>query len=176
MEDDCPQGGDDVRLSVLRTLGTFNCRSVLCVLCSNALTVYDRYPLIDGTFFLSPVQHVKDAISMKYDSRFLYLHVLCIRCMQTRFACERCGKSDWFMGESLIIGTLYTYDVLSISLCCPPACRCCMHTLPLTDSQQRSVEKGNYSLLMEQVTCSACGSQDYHRIRRIDMIKINEVQ
>lgn len=73
MEDDCPQGGDDTRLSVLRALGTHNCRTVPCVLCERNLVVYDRYPLIDGTFFLSPVQHSKTAVSMKFESKQVFI-------------------------------------------------------------------------------------------------------
>ncbi|VDO41495.1 unnamed protein product [Onchocerca flexuosa] len=121
MEDDCPQGGDDTRLSVLRALGTHNCRTVPCVLCERNLVVYDRYPLIDGTFFLSPVQHSKTAVSMKTG----YLHAICIACMHTEWKCHGCGKSGWFLGSALIVGTLYTYDILSSTTCCIPVCKHC---------------------------------------------------
>ncbi|VDO26650.1 unnamed protein product [Haemonchus placei] len=57
MEDDCPQGGDDVRLCLLKTLGAHNQRVVPCVGCHRDMIVYDRYPLVDGVFFLSPVCH-----------------------------------------------------------------------------------------------------------------------
>lgn len=72
MEDDCPQGGDDTRLAVLRALGTYNYRTVQCVLCQGNMIVYDRYPLIDGTFFLSPIAHCKSALNMKYESKYLF--------------------------------------------------------------------------------------------------------
>ncbi|VDN81237.1 unnamed protein product [Brugia pahangi] len=123
MEDDCPQGGDDTRLSVLRALGTHNCRTVPCVLCERNLVVYDRYPLIDGTFFLSPVQHSKAAVNMKFETG--YLHAICITCMHTEWKCPGCGNSGWFLGSALIVGTLYTYDVLSSTICCIPVCRHC---------------------------------------------------
>uniref|UniRef100_A0A914ZXL0 Headcase middle domain-containing protein n=1 Tax=Parascaris univalens TaxID=6257 RepID=A0A914ZXL0_PARUN len=141
MEDDCPQGGDDVRLSVLRVLGSFNRRSVPCVLCAQKLTVYDRYPLLDGTFFLSPIQHSKASIPMKFDSKCAYLHALCIGCMHAKWACARCGRSDWFLGACLVVGTLYMYDVLSTSLCCPPICRTCLSPILMTDCQRSSIEK-----------------------------------
>ncbi|PIO61801.1 hypothetical protein TELCIR_16663, partial [Teladorsagia circumcincta] len=47
MEDDCPQGGDDVRLCLLKTLGAHNQRVVPCVGCHRDMIVYDRYPLVD---------------------------------------------------------------------------------------------------------------------------------
>ncbi|EFO90513.1 CRE-CRI-1 protein [Caenorhabditis remanei] len=39
MEDDCPQGGDDVRLCLLKSLGAHNLRSVPCVQCKDDLKV-----------------------------------------------------------------------------------------------------------------------------------------
>lgn len=63
LEDDCPQGNDDVRILVLRTLGALDCRQMQCCVCSRACAVYDRYPLIDGTFFVSPFNQVASASS-----------------------------------------------------------------------------------------------------------------
>ncbi|VDK48220.1 unnamed protein product [Anisakis simplex] len=171
MEDDCPQGGDDVRLSVLRVLGSYNRRSMPCVLCAHNLIVYDRYPLLDGTFFLSPVQHSKAALPMKFESKSAYLHAICIACMHTKWACVRCARSDWFLGSSLVVGTLYMYDVLSTSLCCPPMCRSCLSPMLMTDWQRSSMEKGNFNLFTEQTRCSACGRQDFHHIRRANNFK-----
>ncbi|VDN28497.1 unnamed protein product [Gongylonema pulchrum] len=136
MEDDCPQGGDDTRLSVLRALGTHNCRTVPCVLCERSLVVYDRYPLIDGTFFLSPVQHCKAAVSMKFESKVGYLHAICITCMHAEWKCAGCGSSGWFLGSALIVGTLYTYDILSSTTCCIPVCRHCCRTSLLYGAQK----------------------------------------
>ncbi|KHN85012.1 Headcase protein, partial [Toxocara canis] len=184
MEDDCPQGGDDVRLSVLRVLGSYNRRRVPCVLCAQKLIVYDRYPLLDGTFFLSPIQHSKAAVPMKFDSKCAYLHALCIGCMHTKWACARCDRSDWFLGACLVVGTLYMYDVLSTSLCCPPICRSCLSPVLMADWQRSSMEKGNlesedvslqgnFNLFTEQTRCSACGRQDFHHIRRANSFKVH---
>lgn len=57
MEDDCPQGNDDTRCLILTALGDHKMTEVMCLLCHNSMLVYDRYPLIDGTFFISPVNH-----------------------------------------------------------------------------------------------------------------------
>lgn len=175
LEDDCPQGGDDVRLSVLKALGAYNYRTVPCVLCLRPLVVYDRYPLIDGTFFLSPVQHSKNPVCMKLDMKCAYLHAMCITCMHTKWSCARCEKNDWFLGSALIVGTLYTYDILSTSFCCPPACRLCLSPILMTDWQRYSLEKGNFHLFIEQSSCSGCGQQDYHCIRRTDSFKLRDV-
>jgi hypothetical protein len=36
-----------------------------CVVCQNAMQIYDRYPLIDGTFFLAPKQYSKACIPVR---------------------------------------------------------------------------------------------------------------
>uniref|UniRef100_A0A0N5AIF7 Headcase domain-containing protein n=1 Tax=Syphacia muris TaxID=451379 RepID=A0A0N5AIF7_9BILA len=177
LEDDCPQGGDDVRLSVLKALGTHNYRTIPCVLCLRPLVVYDRYPLVDGTLFLSPVQHSKEPVCMKLDLKYSYLHAICVSCMHTKWSCARCEKNDWFLGSTLVVGTLYTYDVLSTSLCCPPICRICLSPILMTDWQRSSIEKlqGNFQILVEQSPCSGCGQQDYHCIRRTDSFKLSNI-
>ena len=37
---------------------------VPCVVCSSPMTIYDKYPLVDGTLFLSPRQHNKTSIQV----------------------------------------------------------------------------------------------------------------
>ncbi|CAJ0962836.1 unnamed protein product, partial [Mesorhabditis belari] len=165
MEDDCPQGGDDVRLCLLKTLGAHNLREVKCVGCTKPITVYDRYPLIDGVFFLSPVVRYGPAIEVIYDQRQFYIQQLCARCLFSEWECATCGKDDWFAGKSLILGTLYFYDVISAGRCCPPICSLCHAPLLVP-------ENGHYALVNECFTCSSCGSRQYHLARGNDEVRI----
>lgn len=64
MEDDGFHGNDETRSFILSTLAAQKTSHVGCVLCHQLLPVFDRYPLIDGTFFLTPIQHTKNAISV----------------------------------------------------------------------------------------------------------------
>lgn len=57
MEDEGNHGNDDTRCFILSTLAALQWSRVTCVLCRAAMLVFDRYPLVDGTFFLSPRQH-----------------------------------------------------------------------------------------------------------------------
>ena len=57
MEDEGNHGNDDTRCFILSTLAALQWSRVSCVLCRAAMLVFDRYPLVDGTFFLSPRQH-----------------------------------------------------------------------------------------------------------------------
>lgn len=63
-EDEGNHGNDDTRCFILSTLASQGRNKVHCVLCEEQLLVFDRYPLIDGTFFLSPRQHAKNCIEV----------------------------------------------------------------------------------------------------------------
>lgn len=60
MEDEGPHGNDETRCFVLTNLSTHGVTSVNCVVCNSHLPVFDKYPLIDGTFFLSPQRYNMD--------------------------------------------------------------------------------------------------------------------
>lgn len=64
MEDEGNHGNDEIRSFVLSNLTAHHQSRVLCVLCSNPMKVYDQYPLIDGTFFLSPVKHARGSVEV----------------------------------------------------------------------------------------------------------------
>ena len=64
MEDECSIGNDETRIFILSNLASNKMNKVPCVLCKQYLTVFDRYPLIDGTFFLSPRQHNRTCVQV----------------------------------------------------------------------------------------------------------------
>ena len=63
-EDEGNHGNDDTRCFILSTLASQGRSKVHCVLCEERMPVFDRYPLVDGTFFLSPRQHAKGCIEV----------------------------------------------------------------------------------------------------------------
>lgn len=73
MEDEGNHGNDDTRCFILSTLAGQHKSKVTCALCEDTMYVFDRYPLVDGTFFLSPGQHTKDAVEVSKLN--LILHV-----------------------------------------------------------------------------------------------------
>ncbi|KAJ1349097.1 hypothetical protein KIN20_004547 [Parelaphostrongylus tenuis] len=167
MEDDCPQGGDDVRLCLLKTLGAHNQRVVPCVGCHRDMVVYDRYPLVDGVFFLSPVCHYGPPTEVMYDGKRNYLQQLCASCLWSEWRCNNCGRDGWFNGKSIVLGTLYYYDIVSAGKCCPPTCTVCRSPLLVPENIIVQIVNGNYVIMHELITCSACGSSNYHGIRRM---------
>jgi hypothetical protein len=68
-EDEGNHGNDDTRCFILSTLASQGRSKVHCVLCEERMPVFDRYPLVDGTFFLSPRQHAKGCIEVSYEAR-----------------------------------------------------------------------------------------------------------
>ena len=52
MEDECSIGNDETRIFILSSYASNKMNRVPCVLCKTMLHIFDRYPLLDGTFFL----------------------------------------------------------------------------------------------------------------------------
>lgn len=67
MEDECSIGNDETRIFILSNLASNKMNKVPCVLCNAVMTIFDRYPLIDGTFFLSPRQHNRSCIQVRHN-------------------------------------------------------------------------------------------------------------
>lgn len=64
IEDEGKHGNDDTRMFVLSSLAAHKKTQIACILCKEMMMVYDRYPLVDGTFFLTPIQHSKECIEV----------------------------------------------------------------------------------------------------------------
>ena len=64
MEDEGNHGNDETRLFILSSLAQSQKSRVNCILCEDAMLVFDRYPLVDGSFFLSPKQHAPGCIEV----------------------------------------------------------------------------------------------------------------
>lgn len=64
MEDEGNHGNDETRLFILSSLAQHHKSRINCVLCEDSMLVFDRYPLVDGTFFLSPKRHAPDCIEV----------------------------------------------------------------------------------------------------------------
>jgi predicted nucleic-acid-binding Zn-ribbon protein len=143
-----------------------------CILCRSHMDVYDRYPLVDGTFFLSPINHGDLGVPVRHEGRDAFLLATCLTCMETaaaRLSCLKCGAKNWFLGASLMLGTLYSYDVLASAPCCPPECRGCHTALPLPSAHHQR----HFSAFSEPSNCPKCGIRDAHYVRRLDSIRLD---
>lgn len=77
IEDEGNHGNDETRSFILSSLAAQNQSRVNCVLCSDVMLVFDRYPLVDGTFFLSPKQYNKNAVEVNIINIIQFL-MICI--------------------------------------------------------------------------------------------------
>ena len=82
MEDDGNHGNDETRCFILSTLSANKMNKTACVICSGTMIIFDRYPLIDGTFFLSPRQHNKSAVPVHIEGRVLFMNAVCMGCLE----------------------------------------------------------------------------------------------
>ncbi len=120
MEDECSIGNDETRIFILSSFASNKMNRVPCVVCGSVLVIYDRYPLLDGTFFLSPRQYNKNCVQVKYEGKIHFLTAVCMGCLEGWPAnvvhCRSCLK-PW-SGSHLILGTMYSYDIFAAIPCC----------------------------------------------------------
>ncbi|XP_075148896.1 hdc homolog, cell cycle regulator [Haematobia irritans] len=165
IEDEGNHGNDETRLFILSSLAQSQKSRVACILCEEPMLVFDRYPLVDGSFFLSPKQHSTDCIEVKYEGRSLYLTCVCMRCLDgtsthRNISCRFCG--DKWDGSNLVLGTMYAYDIFAAMPCCAERLKCNNCFKLLLHPQQRLNFYSDYS---HCVTCPYCATQDTHFVK-----------
>ncbi|XP_040061439.1 headcase protein [Ixodes scapularis] len=164
MEDE--GGSDDMRCFILSTLTANKMSRIPCILCHTQMNVFDRYPLVDGTLFLSPRQHSAGAVQVRIDERPQFLNAVCMTCLegwQGRLACRGCG-SRW-NGRHLILGTMYAYDIFAATPCCEFRLRC-TNCHELVIGADRSLQY--FSDYSHSVCCAHCGATDYHFVKPLN--------
>ncbi|XP_055697808.1 headcase protein [Phlebotomus papatasi] len=165
MEDEGNHGNDETRLFILSSLASQQRSRVACILCEEPMFVFDRYPLVDGTFFLSPKQHAKGCIEVKYEGRTQYLTSVCMGCLEgissdRIIRCRFCGQK--WDGSSLVLGTMYSYDIFAAMPCCTERLKCNNCFKLLLHPNQRLNFFSDYSHL---VSCPYCTSHDTHFVK-----------
>ncbi|EDV93172.1 GH19158 [Drosophila grimshawi] len=165
IEDEGNHGNDETRLFILTALAQSQMSRVACILCEEPLLVFDRYPLVDGSFFLSPKQHSNGCIEVKHEGRMLYLTCVCMSCLDGTsssrvISCRFCNE-PWD-GSSLVLGTMYSYDIFAAMPCCAERFKCNNCFKMLMHPQQRLSFYSDYS---HGVTCPFCNTQDTHFVK-----------
>ncbi|KAK9881038.1 hypothetical protein WA026_014381 [Henosepilachna vigintioctopunctata] len=163
-EDEGNHGNDDTRCFILSTLASQGRSKVQCVLCEDYLLVFDRYPLVDGTFFLSPRQHAKFCIEVKVEGRLQFLSCVCMGCLEgvsgKAVSCRFCN-ANW-NGSSLVLGTMYSYDIFAAMPCCVERIKCNSCFKPVLHPVQRLNFFSDYSHMMP---CPHCRTLDTHFVK-----------
>ena len=188
IEDDGLHGNDETRYLLLTTLSRYQATHMPCVLCHVPQEIFDEYPLVDGTFFLSPVRYLTD-VQLPHDQKQMYLNVVCMRCMsassqsqkaqqqnqqnhlqpRTAVPCCVACHTPW-NGSSLLIGTMYSYDIFA-------ATPCCAFRLTCKNCRGVVVEPGSplafFSEYSKAMQCPYCQTRDYHFVKPLPEIIAN---
>lgn len=172
-EDEGNQGNDEIRSFILSTLSANKTIGVACVFCYKSLIIFDRYPLIDGTFFLSPQYYSRSSVPVKIDCNVQYLNAVCMGCLEgwnTVLLCKYC-QSKW-VGSDLILGTMYSYDVLAAVPCCQERLRCNECRRVILSSDRRLQYFSDYS---QSLQCPSCGMIDYHFVKPLSTYNLQNI-
>ncbi|XP_076295204.1 headcase protein-like isoform X1 [Lasioglossum baleicum] len=168
MEDEGNHGNDDTRCFILSTLAALQWSRVSCVLCRAPMLVFDRYPLVDGTFFLSPRQHSPACAEVKVEGRTQFLSAVCMSCLEGSgvqpVRC-RCCTQPWD-GSSLVLGTMYSYDIFAAMPCCTERLKCNSCQKPLIYPHQRLNFYSDYSRVF---ACPHCRAVDAHFVKPLSV-------
>nr|XP_006986144.1 headcase protein homolog [Peromyscus maniculatus bairdii] len=174
MEDDAQVGqGEDLRKFILAALSASHRNVVNCALCHRALPVFEQFPLVDGTLFLSPSRHdeIEYDVPCHLQGRLMHLYAVCVDCLEGvhKIVCIKC-KSRWD-GSWHQLGTMYTYDILAASPCCQARLNCKHCGKPVIDVRIGMQYFSEYSNVQQ---CPHCGNLDYHFVKPFSSFKVLE--
>ena len=162
MED---EANDDARHFVLSNLSSRMTCTASCVLCSRELPVFDKYPLIDGTFFLTPRQLNATCVDVSQNGKAQYLTAVCLHCLEgipSPVKCRLCHKV--WDGSTHQLGTMYCYDIFAASPCCQQRVACLACGKPVVDLTEGMKFFWEYS---QCIKCPHCGVTEFHCIKSL---------
>uniref|UniRef100_A0A3B3CXH3 Hdc homolog, cell cycle regulator n=1 Tax=Oryzias melastigma TaxID=30732 RepID=A0A3B3CXH3_ORYME len=174
MEDDAQAGqGEELRRFILSALSASDRNVVNCALCHRSLPVFEQFPLVDGTLFLSPSRHdeIEYDVPCHLQGRLMHLYAICVDCLEGvhKIICIKC-KSRWD-GSWHQLGTMYTYDILAASPCCQARLNCKHCGKPVVDVRVGMQYFSEYSNVQQ---CPHCGNLDYHFVKPFSSYKVLE--
>lgn len=152
------------------------------------LNIYDRFPLLDGTLYCSPInynyckkqletgtdtQGVELIISVEthISGETKYIYGVCLSCLHGstdhEITCSSC-QTPWRGGANLQIGTMYRYDIFAAFPCCitRQSCNKCGSIVAEADSDDLKY----FSSYSEKVTCPQCRTIDFHFVKPLKTI------
>ncbi|XP_076873461.1 headcase protein homolog isoform X3 [Brachyhypopomus gauderio] len=174
MEDDAQAGqGEDLRKFILAALSASQRNVVHCALCRRTLPIFEQFPLVDGTLFLSPSRHdeIDYDVPCHLQGRLMHLYAICVDCLEGvhKIVCIKC-RSRWD-GSWHQLGTVYTYDILAASPCCQARLSCKHCGKPVVDVRVGMQYFSEYSNVQQ---CPHCGNLDYHFVKPFSSFKVLE--
>jgi hypothetical protein len=158
---------DATRNFILQTLKKTKIPCVRCIICEMPANIYEKYPLIDGTFFLSPRQHSDFSIEVIRGKQ--YMNAVCVRCLEEltfHLESKCCGKRWDGAKLGLVLGTCYTYDIFAATPCCQDRLRC----LRCNNFVKTGKELPFFSDYSQSCQCPHCGLVEHHFVRPVPCV------
>jgi len=171
---DGDEGGREISESVHRTLRRAKTSQVSCVNCKTGCQVYENFPIVDGTLFLTPVPRSTQCIRFVEKSPTTskaerFLGFICVGCMEGKMlTCSSCNVA--WNGSFFQVGTMYSYDILSATPCCERAVACNKCTRPVIDMSKGEAHNLYFSNFSAKTTCPHCREDDFHFIKPLSQM------
>lgn len=172
---DGDEGGKEIVESVHKSMRNSNLSVVTCLFCISESQVYENFPIVDGTLFLSPVKLSKNCVKFNDQVNGVtterHMCYVCVGCLEGKPKTLRCSdcQQPW-NGSFFQVGTLYSYNILAAIPCCEMKVRCknCHNAII-------NLEKGEASMLYfshfsSKSTCPSCQCKDFHYVKSLDTL------
>lgn len=172
---DGDEGGKEIVESVHKSMRNSNLSSVSCLFCNSESQVYENFPIVDGTLFLSPVKLSKDCV--KFEDKLngvrteRFMCYVCVGCLEGKPKTLRCSgcRVPW-NGSFFQVGTLYSYNILSAIPCCEMKVTCKTCEKAIIDLDKGEASTLYFSHFSSKATCPSCQSEDFHYIKSLDTL------
>lgn len=177
---DGDEGGREISESVHRTLRRAKTTNMCCVYCKTDSQVYENFPIVDGTLFLTPVQRSPQCVRFAEKNisgvkAERYLGFVCVSCMEgKKLSCTTC-RMAW-NGSFFQVGTMYSYDILSATPCCEKVVCCNKCTRPVIDMTKGEAQHLYFSNFSARTACPHCGDEDFHFIKPLSFMSLDASQ
>jgi len=180
VEDEGQHGNDETRTFLMINLSALRVTRVSCIVCQVSLLIYDKYPIIDGLFFLSPISYYGNARPVCLTNGWRnggsgggqggggrprsFLNAVCMHCLDGSAGSLHCVscRAAW-PGTTFVIGTMYSYDVFAAMPCCGVRLQCKSCRSPVLNTGSRATK--SFSDYSKQVQCPHCHAADYHFVK-----------
>jgi len=177
---DGDEGGKEISESVHKTMRNENTTQVTCIYCKTECQVYENFPIVDGTLFLTPVNRSNDCIAFaekSSDKAQRFMGFVCVNCMEgkpKKLNCSNCC-TPW-KGSFFQIGTMYSYDILSATPCCEKQVSCKNCDKPVIDLSKGEESTLYFSYFSTKSTCPHCKVDDFHFVKPLSMFTLQDTE